>query len=139
MYKLALYLTSAFFIFILWVIYMADTGQSSVFFDFVNAIPQGDKMGHVGLFGLLTLGANLGLRFKRIKVGRVNIFSGTVLVSIFALLEEFSQYFAPTRTLDFLDLCADAIGITLFTVISYYLGKKHLILKANGSLLRQMD
>lgn len=125
MNKLALFLTSGFFIFILWVIYMANTGQSSIFFRLVGAIPYGDKIGHIFLFGLLTLGVNIATKLKVVKVGNVSILIGTMLVTLFVLIEEFSQHFSATRTFDALDLFADAVGIIVFTMLSFYIRNKY--------------
>lgn len=125
MYKLVLTVTLCFFVFILWVIYMANTGQSSVFFDLIKVAPYGDKAGHFILFGLLTLGANFATRLKTLKLGTINIFIGTLLVTLFVLIEELSQYYSPMRTLDIEDLLADAVGIVVFTSITYYLSEKY--------------
>lgn len=128
MYKLAGALALAFFGFILWVIYMANTGVNSVFFEFIAEIPYGDKLGHFCLFGFLTLGANVGLKFKCLKfkflvLGQTNIYLGTSLVLVFVLLEELSQGFIASRTFDLKDLIADGVGISLFTLVSYGLSK----------------
>jgi len=40
-----------FLAFICWIIFMADSGQKSVFFELVKSIPYGDKLGHVILYG----------------------------------------------------------------------------------------
>lgn len=114
--------TLAFFAFIVWIIYMADTGQNSVFFDVVRAIPYGDKLGHFCIFGVLTLGANMALNFRVLACYR--LYLGTVLVSAFALLEELSQFFMVNRTLDIMDLLADALGIACFSVLSYVVAKR---------------
>ncbi|MCL2915652.1 VanZ family protein [Shewanella corallii] len=111
-------LALGFFGFILWVIYLANTGQQSIFFQFIAGIPYGDKLGHFGLFGTLTLVANLALSCRYWRIGRVKILRGTLLVSLFALLEEGSQSFLPNRTLDWQDLLADAVGIILFSFVA---------------------
>jgi len=126
-HKFILYITVMFFIFILWIIYKVDTGQDSLFFDLIRDVPYGDKMGHFILFGLLVLGVNIATKFKQVKIGAINIFVGTVLVFMFVLVEELSQYFLPMRTLDIMDLCADIAGIILFSAISYSLSKRVLL------------
>lgn len=100
---------------------MADTGQSSIFFDLVKAIPYGDKVGHIFLFGFLTLGLNTATRFKTIGIRRLRIFAGTALVSLFVVAEELSQQFFSSRSFDLNDLFADAIGIIIFSLISLLL------------------
>ena len=113
----------AFFCFILWVIYLANTGQNSVFFQFVASIPYGDKLGHFCLFGLLTLATNLAFRFKSFKLFSIELFLGTILVFSFVVIEEFSQYFIPNRSFDLMDLSADFVGIVFFTFVTSYLNK----------------
>ncbi|WP_445776893.1 VanZ family protein [Shewanella sp.] len=116
--RLSLVVAAVFFCFILWVIYLANTGAQSILFDLVRHIPYGDKVGHMLLFGLLTFVANLALQSRHFTLGRIPLYYGAVLVSIFVLIEEISQGFIPSRTLDIIDLMADAIGITLFSYLS---------------------
>ena len=123
-YKLAGIATVLFFGFILWVIFMADTGQHIIFFELVAAIPYGDKFGHILLFGLLVLGANIATKFKSKKVYGIKLYIGTAAVTLFVIGEELSQYLMPTRTLDAMDLCADFIGIACFTLISIHIKKR---------------
>ena len=127
----------AFFCFILWVIYLANTGQNSVFFQFVASIPYGDKLGHFCLFGLLTLATNLAFRFKAFQFYSIKLFLGTILVSSFVIIEEFSQYFIPNRSFDLIDLSADFVGIVFFTIVTSYL-YPHLPHNRNGWPNRQL-
>ncbi|ALO42743.1 VanZ family protein [Pseudoalteromonas phenolica] len=131
MHKLTITLSSCFFLFIIWIIYLANTGQQSIFFDLVRLIPYGDKVGHFGLFGMLTLLANFASKFKVFKLGKVNVFWGTAAVVVFVTLEELSQHFMPTRTLDIYDYTADMIGILLFTWLSSTLAKINLTRRCN--------
>ena len=121
MYRFILLSVVGFFFFILWVIYMANTGQNSIFFDFVRSIPYGDKIGHFCLFGVLTLGANYVFKFQKLEAYGIRLFLGTVLVIAFIVVEELSQHFVPTRTLDLFDLLADAAGVFLFSYLSEYM------------------
>ncbi len=112
-----------FFCFIIWVIYLANTNQQSVLFDLVATIPYGDKLGHFGLFGLLSLFVNLALKFKTSKIANFNIYWGSGLVFLFASFEELSQYYIPNRTFDGIDFLADVAGILVFAGISKWLAK----------------
>lgn len=125
MQKLLFLFACGFFIFILWVIYMANTGQSSVFFELVSLIPYGDKVGHFMLFGILTLTANIGLQFKALSFGKLQVFWGATFVLIFAGLEELSQHFSSRRTLDLSDFIADVAGIALFSLLTTAIQKKY--------------
>ncbi|MFP4845807.1 VanZ family protein [Winogradskyella sp. PE311] len=112
-----------FFLFIVWIIYSANVGNQTIFFDFVSAIPFGDKLGHFFLFGIFTLFLNLALDFKPMNLFK-KIPLGTVIISICIILEELSQVFFPNRTLDALDLIADILGILTFTYIGFLFENK---------------
>ena len=103
---------------IAWVIYLADTGQSSIFFSLVRQLPYGDKLGHFALFGLLTLGLNLVTGGRSWRCGPLNLYWGATLVFVVAALEELSQAWFPNRTLDITDLMADVVGILVFSWLS---------------------
>jgi VanZ family protein len=124
MYKLTVSITLCFSAFIIWAIYQANTGSSNPVFELVGSLPYGDKIGHLSLFGMLTLMFNLTSRCRTFSLGRINLYYGTAIVSIFVLLEELSQGLIPTRTLDIMDLAADSIGITLFSLLSYVIAKR---------------
>ncbi|NRD23420.1 VanZ family protein [Winogradskyella litoriviva] len=115
--------TIVFLLFIIWIIFSANTGGNNIFFEFVNWLPFGDKIGHFFLFGCLTLGVNFAFNFKKFTFWEV-LPLGTFLVSVFVLIEELSQGFLPNRTLDVADLLADGLGIVSFTFIGNVLSKK---------------
>lgn len=103
------------------MIYLADTGQHGLFIGLVRSMPYGDKLGHLVLFGLLALLANVGTRFRITKIFGVRLFTGTLFVSLFMVVEELSQCCFPTRTLDAMDLFADFVGVLSFAALSLYL------------------
>ena len=104
-------------LFIVWVIYMANSGHSSVFFDFVAAIPYGDKLGHVGLFGTLTFLTVLASQFAGWTLNNTRLYFAAIAVTLFVIGEEISQAFIPSRTFDVADLSADAVGILLAILV----------------------
>jgi len=71
----------------------------------------------------------LGLQCFHFPFGRLALYFGSVLVSMFVLSEEISQGFIPSRTLDIIDLVADAVGIILFSYLSgltqHYIDNHH--------------
>lgn len=99
--------------FIGWIIYQADTGAKTTLFLLVESLPLGDKFGHIWLYGALAFLLNLSLALRQVQVKNYSIYWGSLIVLVFALLEELSQQFFATRTLDVMDLVADAIGIGL--------------------------
>jgi hypothetical protein len=123
LHKLISILSVAFLGFIAWIIYLANTGQSSIFFKFVASIPYGDKIGHFCLFGLLTLGVNFAFKLKFYTLVSFEIYVGSTVVFFLVLLEELSQYFIPSRTLDVTDLLADVVGIITFSLITKFISK----------------
>ncbi|WP_394173351.1 VanZ family protein [Thalassotalea litorea] len=124
MYKFVSLFALAFFGLVLWVIYLANIGHSNALFQWVAQTPHGDKIGHLFIFGFLTLVTNASLKFKTVNLGKLNVYLGTLLVSIFVLAEEFSQGFLPTRNMDIQDVIADAIGIIIFTGLSHIIATR---------------
>lgn len=88
-------------------------GQGRGFWGFLEAIPYGDKLGHVGLVGTLAFLLNLTLRNRRFggRFHRIQIGSG--LVAIIMTVEEISQVLLPTRNADLLDWLANLTGAAL--------------------------
>lgn len=123
MNKLVLFVAVIFFVFILWVIYLANTGGNNVFFDIVRSIPYGDKLGHMCIFGFLTLVTVIGSKFRSFTHGSFNLYYGALLVGLFVVGEELTQAFIPSRTFDFVDLAADFVGIVIAVGIAYVVNK----------------
>ena len=124
LFRCAMLLGVLFCLFILWVIMMANSDQQTIFFTLVKSLPYGDKLGHFFLFGLLTLGVNIGTAFRLVPLYRIRVFLGSLLVLLFVTVEEASQHFIPARTMDGMDLMADIVGITLFSLITLYIRKQ---------------
>lgn len=139
MHKLLNVITALFIGFVVWMIYLANTGGHSVFFNIVRTTRDGDKIGHFVLYGLAALGLNLSWRFRTVQCLGLRVYWGTLVVSIFVILEECSQAYIPNRTLDARDLYADAAGIFTFTVLTalihlivYLLNQKQSIQDSSG-------
>ena len=116
-----------FFLFICSVIIMADNNSDSIFFDFVRALPYGDKLGHILLYGALTTLMVIALKFKTISIRKMNVQLGSILVLSFAFIEEITQLFLVNRTFDLNDIVSDVIGVVVFTVITTrYVNRPHL-------------
>ncbi len=77
----------------------------------LGAIPYGDKLGHATLYGVMAMLLNYGLSYRKIK----GLQLGAVLVLTFAILEEFSQIYIPSRTFDLYDILADIVGVLIFS------------------------
>lgn len=108
----------AFLTFIFWIIFRADTGQPTALSSLVRHLPFGDKMGHFLLYGILAFMVNLALKNRRIMIYRWRWLLGSVLVLIFALLEECTQAALPTRNFELWDMVCDTLGIVLFSALA---------------------
>ena len=124
MQKLITIIGFAFFFFILWIIYLANTGTGSIFFDFVNTIPFGDKLGHFLLFGSLTFIGIIALKFRFFYLVNIKIYYGVAFVSAFVICEEFSQTFISSRTFDLMDLASDLLGVIVASNIAHLTKKR---------------
>ena len=104
----------SFFIFISYIIFLADTADLNYGLVIVKMIPYGDKFFHALLYGMMAMFLNYGLEYRRVASYGVQL--GAVIVLTFATVEEFSQYFIATRTFDLGDLLADIVGVVLFSL-----------------------
>ena len=106
------YFAALFLAFIIGLIVLAD---ADLLPDFINAIydfPNGDKVGHFVLYGLLNFfitRAFLSSSPSRSR-GWETLSIGLIL-SFVITLEEFSQKYFATRTFSYLDLFASLLGV----------------------------
>jgi len=115
--NLRILLPLGFFIFIGFIIYLADTADHNFAFRLIGHIPYGDKLMHGFLYGVMALLLNYGLKFKSYKFLSFNMQVGALIVLTFAGIEELSQYWLPSRTCDVWDFVADMVGVVLFSLI----------------------
>ena len=115
--NLRILLPLGFFIFIAFIIYLADTADHNFAFRVIGHIPYGDKLMHGLLYGVMALLLNYGLKFKSYKFLSFDVQVGAMAVLVFATIEEISQYWIASRTFDLLDLLADFVGVILFSLI----------------------
>ena len=106
----------SFFLFIGFIIYLADTANQNFAFLMIGSIPYGDKIMHCLLYGIMALLLNYGLNFKSKKIFGFNMQVGALIVLTFAGLEEITQYWLPSRTCDIFDFVADTVGVVLFSL-----------------------
>lgn len=116
------FIAALFFTFLCVVLFMANTGQQTIVMDIKNALPYGDKIGHICMYGSLTLFTNYAFKFRYFGKSKMNQY-GAVLVLLFSTTEEFSQIFFATRTFSLSDMAANLTGVTVFTLLSIYIGK----------------
>jgi polysaccharide biosynthesis protein VpsQ len=101
-----------FFLFLLFVIWAADTGQMPPLFRAMYDFPNGDRVGHVVLYGILSF--LLSLAFPR-AVHRRRFTPPIVIIALllFSVVEECSQSLFSSRTADAMDLVCSCTGILL--------------------------
>jgi VanZ family protein len=110
-------LALAFFVFLLAVAYWADSGTMPAPLKFVSAFPNGDRVGHFVLYGILAYLVSAAFPSRWVRVGAWRLPLGAVLAAAMATLEELSQIFIPARTPDLVDSAAGYLGIFVSTLI----------------------
>jgi glycopeptide antibiotics resistance protein len=98
------------------IIYLANTGQGGRYWSFLDSIPFGDKLGHIGLLGAFSLILNLALRCRRCGP----FLLGSCLLLIGMLIEEASQQFLAHRSFDLLDMVANVAGIFIGAALASF-------------------
>lgn len=93
------------------IVVIADRGEGSKWWPFIERIPMGDKLGHVGLVGTLSLLCNLALRPRHPAWLPKTVTLVTFTLLVLLTVEEIAQAFIPTRTCDPLDWLADLAGL----------------------------
>lgn len=108
------------------IIFIADHKTYHHLFDVIRPIPFGDKIGHFVLIGMLAFVVNALFSCKTIRLYRLQVSLGSLIVTLFVTLEEFSQLFIKYRTFELGDLIADYLGIFLFTYLAMHLNQRSL-------------
>jgi hypothetical protein len=109
--------------FMVLIVFLADTGRPQ-FWNFVQAVPHGDKLGHFFLFGGLAFLACMTWPRARWRWGTFSMPVPVLIVLVFAVGEEISQGWIPGRTLDMVDLAAGCLGIFSATWIASRLSRR---------------
>jgi VanZ family protein len=105
--KLVAFLGFSFLIYLMWA---ANSGHLPSFVASIYDFPNGDKIGHFGLYGLIA--GFLSLAFPRTwQVGRFQFSIIIVIFLVFAIGEEWSQSLFPRRTADPIDALCSCLGI----------------------------
>ena len=108
------WLAGVYVLILVMLVFLADQKAYQFLFRPVRNLPYGDKAGHFILMGLFSLILNLALSCRTVKVWKLNLLSGSLIVAIVVTLEEFSQLFIRYRSFDPVDLWCDYAGIFLF-------------------------
>lgn len=112
--------TLLFFLFICFVIFSADNRSMPAWMYQIYVFPNGDKVGHFFLYGVMAFLMNCSFPKWEYRLGRIALPGGALVFAIFALLEEISQAFFPSRSSSILDLTFSLLGIAAFSFISVW-------------------
>jgi len=118
------YISALFFIFIIAVIVLADTGSLPRSIRAIYDFPNGDKLGHFILYGLLDFFLTRAFlsSFPSRPRSWVTLSVGLTL-ALFITAEEFSQKFFPSRTFGLVDLSASFLGVVFGGWVAYKIEK----------------
>jgi membrane associated rhomboid family serine protease len=115
---------AGFIVFFICIILIADLGQGKPWWSFIEKIPYGDKVGHLGLVGMLSFLCNLAFPSKKTGVLGSFVTRTTLVLLILLSLEELSQGFIKGRTLDFYDWLADLAGLAIGQFAAVWIHKQ---------------
>lgn len=108
-------LAICYFLFLVVVVYCADSHGHLQFFSFIRSIPGGDKSGHFLLMGGFAFLINLSLSCRIVRIAGKAFLVGSIVALTLITIEEFSQCFIAYRTFDLVDLVADYAGVFVFS------------------------
>lgn len=100
------------------VVVLDDLGVLENVMSRVDAVPFGDKLIHVVLAAGLGFFAASVAPAPALAIRSARIPVATLVVALVIVLEEGSQRFLRFRTFELLDLAADALGLTLGTLLA---------------------
>lgn len=101
-----------FLLFLLVVVVAADAGALPRELRLLYDYPNGDRLGHVVIFGILAFLFSAAFRGV-LRMGRRSVPVAVVALLAFATLEEVSQQWFPSRHFDLVDLLCSYAGIAL--------------------------
>jgi hypothetical protein len=113
-------------------IVLADLGRLPGFLAAVYAFPDGDKVGHFVLYGVLAFLLVIALPSGKAR-GRWKtplLACGLLVVAIG--VEEISQILLATRSADVLDFACSVLGVALFGCVAWRIKCKKLSTKTDG-------
>jgi VanZ family protein len=103
--------------FLLAIAYWADTGSMPEVIKVLFRFPNGDRVGHFVLYGLLAFLLHWAFPRHRPRIRKWWIPLGSLVALAGAVLEEISQLFFVSRTADLMDLGCGLLGILFATLL----------------------
>lgn len=121
-------LAAVYFLILVVIVILVDRRETQYLFRFFYNVPYFDKIGHFCLMGMFAFLLNLAMSARTVKVWRLNLLLGSLIVLTVVVIEEFSQIWVSGRTFDVGDLACDFAGILIFGELARWLinrGKKN--------------
>jgi polysaccharide biosynthesis protein VpsQ len=115
------WLTFVFILLLVVIVVAADRGKLPAFVGVLYNFPNGDKVGHFTLMGLLSLLVNLGMLSGAGKRTVRRALTASLVVAGLVTLEEISQKFFPSRNASWVDLAFSLAGIAVFGALAWFL------------------
>ena len=121
------WLAILFGIFVILIIVLADAGTLPRYLGPIYDYPNGDKVGHFVLYGILAFLIDLSLfrslpRSSSLRTSRKLLAVKCGLILALAItVEEFSQQYFSFRTFDLLDLTFSYLGVAFFSWLAVIL------------------
>ena len=110
---------------IAWVIVQANLGERHPWLEAFLRLPAADKFGHFMIYGLLAACLDAALRWRTLQLASGwQLPWAAVLVLAFSLMEEASQLFTATRSPDLLDVLANLLGVSAFSLLGRKLARR---------------
>lgn len=98
---------------IITAVVIANLGYGESFWPVISHTRYADKVGHIGIFGIMGFLSNLALPNFRIRHLPRLVTAITFILFVLVSLEEISQLFIPARTCDIFDWLADVAGLAI--------------------------
>jgi VanZ family protein len=113
--------TVLFILLLVAIVFAADRGVIPGFVAGLYDFPNGDKVGHFVLMGLLSLLVNLVVLSGPGRRTLRRVITASLVVSGVVAVEEFSQQFFPGRNSSWADLASSLAGILVFSGLAWFL------------------
>jgi hypothetical protein len=115
------WLTILFILLLAAIVFAADSRRMPAFVAGLYDFPNGDKVGHFVLMGLLSLLVNMSVLSGTGKRTMRRVITASLAVAGLVALEEFSQQFFPGRNSSWADLASSLAGIIVFGALAWFL------------------
>jgi len=112
------------FIIIIPTIVLADLGRLPGFLAAVYAFPDGDKLGHFGLYGILAFLLVAVVPVADNQIPWRNAFLSCLFLVVLIGLEEVSQILLANRSADLVDFICSVLGVIVFGCMAWLIKRK---------------